>query len=217
MRKLPSGGVVHAYARTRVLVGFLVGFTAFAVLLRFVPVQVAILTGWNFMAAVIVVWASVVVFRCDSTATSTLSVREDDSRFAADLLLVVACLASLAAVGGALAQAGEEQGLARAGIIVDALAGVLLAWAVVHSVFTFRYAHLYYREHRGIEFNQAEDPDFRDFAYLALTVGMTYQVSDTNLSARAIRHTVTRHALLSFVFGTGIVAVTINVVAGLLR
>ncbi|MGH9277374.1 MAG: DUF1345 domain-containing protein, partial [Acidimicrobiales bacterium] len=97
-----------------------------------------------------------------------------------------------------------------------ALFGIVLAWAVVHSVYTLRYARLYYQEGGGIDFSQAADPDYRDFAYVAFTIGMTYQVSDTEVASRSIRHTVLRHALLSFVFGTAILAVTINVVASLL-
>jgi uncharacterized membrane protein len=95
---------------------------------------------------------------------------------------------------------------------------VFLAWAVVQTVFTLRYAHLYYSGRAGgIDFNDEEEPDYRDFSYLALTVGMTYQVSDTDLRAKAIRRTVTRQALLSYLFGTVVVAVMINVVASLLH
>ncbi len=92
---------------------------------------------------------------------------------------------------------------------------VLLAWAVVHTVYALRYADLYYSLEGGIQFNEVEAPDYRDFAYLAFTIGMTYQVSDTNLQAKAIRHTALRHALLSYLFGTAIIAMTINIVAGL--
>ena len=87
----------------------------------------------------------------------------------------------------------------------------------IHAVFTLRYARLYYAEAGGVDFNEASDPDYRDFLYLALTLGMTYQVSDTDITSKAIRRTATRHGLLSYVFGTVIVAMTINVVAGLVR
>jgi uncharacterized membrane protein len=87
----------------------------------------------------------------------------------------------------------------------------------VHAVFTLRYAHLYYSEGGGIDFNDDADPDYHDFAYLALTIGMTFQVSDTNLTTKAIRRTATRHALVSYLFGAIIIAMVINVVAGLLH
>ena len=95
---------------------------------------------------------------------------------------------------------------------------MVLSWLAVQTVFTLRYAHLYYsRRPGGIDFNGDEEPDYRDFAYLALTIGMTYQVSDTNLTTKVMRRTATRQGLLSYVFGTFVVAMTINVVAGLIR
>jgi len=80
-----------------------------------------------------------------------------------------------------------------------------------------RYAGLYYRDGEGVDFNEDDDPDYRDFAYLALTIGMTFQVSDTDLKTKAIRHTAIRHALLSYLFGAVVIAMVINVVAGLLN
>lgn len=89
----------------------------------------------------------------------------------------------------------------------------------MNTLFTLRYAHLYYRlPADGIDFGDTsnEPPDFRDFAYLAFTIGMTYQVSDTVLRSRRVRRTVLVHALISYVFGVVIVAAGVNTVAGLL-
>jgi uncharacterized membrane protein len=88
---------------------------------------------------------------------------------------------------------------------------------VVHVVFVLRYADVFYRNGGGIDFSEEDRPDYRDFAYVAFTIGMTYQVSDTGLTSQPIRRLAIKHALLSFVFGTAIIAVTINVVAGLLN
>jgi uncharacterized membrane protein len=89
---------------------------------------------------------------------------------------------------------------------------------MVHTLFCLRYAHLYYDGTLGgIDFHDDEPPTYHDFAYLAFTVGMTYQVSDTEVNDRAIRSTILRHALLSFLFGTTIIALTINIVAGLTK
>jgi uncharacterized membrane protein len=87
----------------------------------------------------------------------------------------------------------------------------------VHTVFALRYGRLYYSTDGGINFHDRSEPTYQDFAYLAFTVGMTYQVSDTEIPARVIRATVLRHALLSFLFGTTIIAMTINIVAGLVK
>jgi uncharacterized membrane protein len=98
------------------------------------------------------------------------------------------------------------------------VAAIAASWLVVNSIFTLRYARLYYTEPRGgVDFDQDPDPTFRDFAYVAFTIGMTSQVSDTALRETEIRATALRHALTSFVFNTVIIAVTVNIVAGLSR
>lgn len=96
------------------------------------------------------------------------------------------------------------------------LISIAISWFTVHTIFTLRYALLYYEgAEGGVSFNQDEAPCYRDFAYLALTVGMTFQVSDTDLQATAIRATALRHALLSYLFGTVILASAINLIASL--
>ncbi len=93
---------------------------------------------------------------------------------------------------------------------------VLLSWCLIHTVFAARYARLYYTgSYGGIDFPGDKHPDYADFGYFAFTVGMTYQVSDTNVTDRKMRRTTLRHALLSYLFGAVIIATTINLVAGL--
>ncbi len=97
---------------------------------------------------------------------------------------------------------------------------VALAWGAVHTVFLTRYAGLYYPPSAsggGIDFNEDDPPKYTDFAYLAFTLGMTFQVSDTDLKTKPIRATALRHGLLSYLFGAIIVATTINLVAGLAK
>ena len=97
------------------------------------------------------------------------------------------------------------------------VAHVVVSWITVHTLFTLRYARLYYDgPEGGIDFQSDDLPDYLDFVYLAFTVGMTFQVSDTNISDRRIRRAITRHALLGYLFGTVIIGVTINVVGGLI-
>ena len=94
-----------------------------------------------------------------------------------------------------------------------------VSWGVVHTVFTLRYAHRYYRDPiGGIDFKSGDDyaPDYGDFAYVAFTVGMTFQVSDTDIQSREIRRSVLSHALLAYLFGAVILAVTVNLIASLL-
>ena len=99
---------------------------------------------------------------------------------------------------------------------VLSVGSVALAWVSVHTVYLTRYAGLYYAgAPGGIDFNEDEPPQYSDFAYLAFTIGMTFQVSDTDLTNKEIRAAALRHALLSFLFVAVILAATINLVAGL--
>jgi uncharacterized membrane protein len=151
----------------------------------------------------------------DSATTRVIAGRQDESRVASDIIILCACVASLIGVGLILLKASDARGGALAGMTALGVVSVVLAWMLVHTVFTLRYADLYYAHDHGVDFNESDDPDYLDFAYLAFTIGMTYQVSDTDLQTEPIRHMALRHALLSYLFGTAIIAMTINVVAGI--
>ena len=93
---------------------------------------------------------------------------------------------------------------------------ILLSWSMVHTVFSLRYAAIYYEgDPGGVDFNEENAPCYTDFAYLSLTIGMTFQVSDTDLQTKRIRRAAIGHALLSYMFGALIIATTINLIAGL--
>ena len=148
--------------------------------------------------------------------TAAHATREDPSRPVSDVLLIAAAVVSLGAVGIVLVQANSEQGAAQDLLAAVGVATVALSWLVVHTVYTLQYARLYYSgDPGGIDFNQAGPPRYADFAYLSLTLGMTFQVSDTDLQESTIRATALRQALLSYLFGVVIVATTINLIASL--
>jgi uncharacterized membrane protein len=175
-----------------------------------------LLIGWDAFALTYIAWVSFTTFRLHRDTTAGLAGSEDPDRLFIDVLMVFASLASLGGVGWGLVQAGKTDGKVELMHVATGILSVVLSWALVHTIFTLRYARLYYRAPKGgIDFNSDEDPTYRDFAYFAYTIGMTFQVSDTSITASNIRHTVLRHALLSYLFGTVIVATTINLVAGL--
>ncbi len=178
---------------------------------------VAVSLGWCALALVVLVWVWAKIGPKDAEETARHARSVDFSRTASDGILIAASVASLVAVAFTLVQAGGDHGAPKALLISLVVLTVALAWATVHTVFTLRYGDLYYDDPvGGIDFNEDERPDYVDFAYVALTIGMTFQVSDTDIQSRAIRRTAVRHALLSYLFGAVIVAVTINVVASLL-
>jgi uncharacterized membrane protein len=206
--------VISAQARVMIcgLIGVAVGILADAL----TSWRYGVLVGWDIASATFMTWVWATVWPLDGRSTRRLSEREDPTRATADLVLLVAAVSSLVAVGFVLASAAHAIGSTQLLRVSLGLASVVLSWAVVHTVFTLRYARMYYAgSDGGVEFDDNGPPSYRDFAYLAFTIGMTFQVSDTPLEDADIRATALQHALLSFVFSTGILAATINLVASL--
>jgi uncharacterized membrane protein len=208
----PHGGS----ARRKVLISALIGLAAGGAAAGLIPWPLAPLVAWDAAALTYVIWIWRKVWPLDARRTAAHAEREDPTTPAADVILLTAAVASLIAVGYVLMRASSAHGLAKALHVAFGVASVISSWAVVHTVFALRYAKLYYAgADGGADFHGDEPPTFADFAYLAFTVGMTFQVSDTELNSRAFRATALRHGLLSYLFGTVIVALTINIVAGL--
>ena len=173
------------------------------------------LVGWIAAAGVYVAWTQLIVLGMDADQTRRWATREDPTRWVADVVVLSASVASLGGVGYVVAAGSHTGAVALAAAIVGVLT-VAASWFAVHTLFTVHYARLYYSgEPGGINFHDPEPPRFRDFAYVAFTVGMTFQVSDTEICLTSIRATVLRHALLSYLLGAVVLAVTINLIAGL--
>jgi uncharacterized membrane protein len=174
------------------------------------------LSGWDVAALVFVSWMWRSLWTLDAADTAKQATRENPRRAQADAVLLSASVASLTAVGLVLVRSGHSDGLNKGLLVGLSVISIILAWSVVHTVYSLRYAKLYYDGTAGgVDFNAPGAPCYIDFAYLALTIGMTFQVSDTNLQSTDIRRTALRHAVLSYAFGTLIIATTINLIAGL--
>ncbi|KSU76862.1 Protein of unknown function [Pseudarthrobacter enclensis] len=153
----------------------------------------------------------------ESRGDSSGTARDFNSRSHHSSLRLLVMLAVGLFTALVLVNASGAEGYSKDAIVAMALGSIALSWFLVHTLFTLRYASLYYRDRGGIDFNEEGPPRYRDFAYLAFTVGMTFQVSDTDLKTRDIRGTVLRQALLSYLLGTIVLATTINLVSGLIR
>jgi uncharacterized membrane protein len=208
-------------ARVRVLLTAAVGVFAGVVAAFFTPWQVSILIGWDVAAVLNVGWVGTTVGRFNADETREFATREDDSRASAQFLLLGAGVASLVGVGFDLYKASQTQGAGKGFLVGMGVFTVVASWAVVHTTYALRYAHEFYgvEDVGGIDFKSGRDyePDYRDFAYVAFTVGMTWQVSDTDIQTRRIRRTVLAHALFAYLFGAVILAASINVVASLIQ
>jgi uncharacterized membrane protein len=180
--------------------------------------SVALTAGWGAVALVTGGGIWLRVQSMDPAETAAHAQAEDYSAATSDSIVLGASVASLVAVGSALIEARHQTGTDKGLLILLAVFVVAVSWTAIHLVFTVRYGDLYYGDPvGGVGFNEEERPDYRDFAYFALTIGMTFQVSDTSITDKSVRRLVTRHALLSYLFGAVIVALAINTVASLLQ
>ena len=171
--------------------------------------------GWVTAAGVYVVWTQLILRGMDAEETCRWATREDPTRWVADAVILSASVASLGGVGYLVA-AGSRSGAEGIQAAIVGILTVAASWVAVHTLYTVHYARLYYSgDPGGIDFHDPEPPRFRDFSYVAFTVGMTYQVSDTEINLTSIRATVLRHALVSYLLGAVVLAVTINLIAGL--
>jgi len=147
--------------------------------------------------------------------------KDDGSRLFVLISIIITSFASMFTVLLLMvskANSSSHQGLT----VLLSISGMMLSWIMVHTIFTFHYAHLYYDEGKNdtpganaLEFPREKKPDYIDFAYFAFVIGMTFQVSDVEINSRAIRRTALAHGLLAFALNTFVVALTINLVAGL--
>ena len=211
----------HATVLRRIVVAAVIWLIVTVALLPFVGWELASIGGWNVAALTLLCVTWPIILRADASDVVSIATREDETRATATVLVVGASTASLVGVGFALSRAGQETGATRVGLIAFAFVTVIVSWTVINTVFTLRYAHLHFRARgNGIDFGGLGAhglPSYRDFAYVAFTIGMTYQVSDTTLRDPLLRRTVLPHALLAYLFGVVIVAGAINLVAGLIR
>jgi uncharacterized membrane protein len=205
-------------AGVRVAITASIGVAVGAIVSEFTSWQAAILIGWDAAAACLIAWIWLAVAKLGADESKSHASREDPSIRLSELVVLSSGVALLAAVGLVLIRAGQAVGGTKAYLIALGVLSVALSWAVVHTVFTLRYARCFYSGPvGGIDFNEDDPPTYLDFAYLALTIGMTFQVSDTNLTAKPIRRIALVHAMFSYLFGAVIIALVINVVSSLLH
>ena len=143
----------------------------------------------------------------------------DERAWVLFVVIVAAGFVSLVALGFVL----QKPAGPTAPRIVLALVAVALSWLLVHTMFALHYAHVFYGDldpgseykmRGGLAFPGHQPPDYWDFLYFAFVVGMTCQVSDVQVTARAMRRLTLAHGVLSFFFNTGILALAVNLIAG---
>jgi uncharacterized membrane protein len=203
-------------AAKRAAVSLVVGVPAALPLARLASFELWPLIAWDLTSLIYIAWVWRESWPLDGPRTARLAEQEDPTRRTVDLFLLTAAVVSLGAVGVALVRSGQGQTPATLLAVVLSVLTVVLSWALVNTVFALKYARLYYEgDNGGIDFADDRWPRYSDFAYMAFTIGMTSNVSDTDVQQSQIRQTVLGHSLLSYLFGTGVLAVAINLIANL--
>jgi uncharacterized membrane protein len=211
-RKMPKP-VRVVYARPRTFMSVAIGIAAFFVLPGSLRLVTRLLISWDVFVTFYLVLAYIMMFRSGLAHIRRNAVLQDDGRFLILLMTAVGAFASIAAIV-------FELGASQRGAPQLALATVTIAlsWAVVHTTFALHYAHDYYRDANpgGLQFpsgDQQDHSDYWDFVYFSFVIGMTAQVSDVGITDKTIRRTATAHGIISFVFNTALLALTVNIAA----
>jgi uncharacterized membrane protein len=215
IKKLHEGHILLLSLLPAVIAWFAIPFTRLGTLPH-------LMLAWDVFALTLLILNWITFFTSSSYHIRQRAKVEDGSRIIIFGTVLVCTFASMLAVILLLVTRSEKQEW-KGIYLAIAIAGMLFSWLLVHTIYTLRYAHLYYANHPdkkdthagGLEFPGDELPDYRDFAYFSFVLGMTFQVSDVQVTSKSLRRMALLHGMLSFGFNTIIVALTINVVAGL--
>ena len=205
-------------SKSRLWIALALAFFLLIILPHGWPAELRGLAAWNgaVVCFLALAWRTILV--CDAARTRQISRREDEYRSIIDSLLLLASFASIGGVLQALSQASKAKDALSTHLTLAAIITVILSWALIHTVYAFHYARLYYdaKSGGGINFHGDEPPDYLDFCYLSFAVGTTFGATDSEIGGRPIRRTILKHGVLSFAFATIVVALALSVVSSLL-
>jgi uncharacterized membrane protein len=179
-----------------------------------------LMISWDTFNLVLIIMSWITFLKTSSQQLSVLASNQDETLPASFIIVLISlCFSFFGTI--VLLMYRNSTLIDKELHTVVSLTGVGLSWVLLHTMFTLRYAHLYFivdeqdQPAGGIDFPKQTDPDYIDFAYFSFTIGMTFQVSDVTTSSKRIRRFVLMHSLIAFVFNTLIVALTINTIASL--
>jgi uncharacterized membrane protein len=210
-------------AHRRLLTGAICGAATYPLLPRLFVPQTRAVIAWD-VGVVVFLALSAFLFTTERASRMRIDAeRQQEGEWTIFWLTMAATGFSFAAIVGEFSNS-KDLPTAQKGLHVALVAITLfLSWMMTHTTFAFRYAHEYYeaplggaKVDGGLQFPSEEQPDYLDFMYFSLVLGMTFQVSDVQITSRKFRRLATLHGLLSFLFNTIILALTVNIAAGLL-
>ncbi len=194
----------------------------FIVNIQHLDILTHLMISWDVFSVCMIIMSWITFFITTSQQIREQAKVQDSSRILIFVTVLVSTFASFFAVLLLVISKKEFKDTEALHLIV-AIAGMLFAWFLIHTIFTMRYAHIFYGDHEekpnthagGLEFPDDKKPDYLDFAYFSFVLGMTFQVSDVEVTSKRLRRLVLLHGILSFGFNTIMIALTINVIAGL--
>lgn len=218
------------HRRPRLIGALLGGLIVYLLLPGAMAVPVRFIIAWDLGIVLFLVLILVMMTRSDPQKLRFRAQLEDERAWAILALMVGAALASMLAIGFVLHQARDMHGWIATLYVSLAGLTILLSWLMAHTMFALHFAHAYYGDHRGIgsgdktrpavagglAFPGEDSPDYWDFLYFSLVIGMTCQVSDVQVTSRRMRRLTLAHGLIAFLFNTVVLALCINLLAGLL-
>jgi uncharacterized membrane protein len=187
-----------------------------------VSILTPLILGWDIFCCCLLIFYWISFFTTPQPHIPRQAAEDDPSRVIIFVIVLICSAASMLAVI-LLLTAKKESSAEKSLHVPLALLGMIFSWLTVHTLFTVRYAHVYYGRKKddtssykgGLDFPDDNKPDFLDFAYFSFVLGMTFQVSDVQISSKKLRRLALLHGLISFAYNTIIVALTINIIAGL--
>lgn len=207
----------------RVLVSLLFSVLAFFVIRHnHISSLVSSVILWDVFAITFLIISWIVLFNRPTSQIRKIAKKDDGSVAFVFTVILFSSFASMITVLLLIVSKKTSPNDEAFNLAVTVMS-ILLSWLMVHTTFTFHYAHLYYDDHKndssrqakGLEFPSEDAPNYLDFAYFAFVIGMTFQVSDVQITSGHLRKVVLFHGLLSFALNTFVVAFTINIIAGL--
>jgi uncharacterized membrane protein len=220
-----SGPLGHFDAHHRLGLALIAAAVGFLVTRGQLSIPVLTIVVWNVFCWSLLVLAWMRIIWGEPAAAARVARLQDSERSLIFLLVVVCTCASLFAVAYLLGSAKSLQAGRLTWHVVLAIGTVMASWSLMHTVFALHYAHIYYRkgdedvgteDDGGVQFPGGTTPDFMDFSYFSFVIGMTCQVSDVQITSQRIRRLALIHGVLSFVFNTAILALSINIISSLL-
>lgn len=209
-------GIIYEFRPIhRSIISLAVGVLLFLLFNQF-PLLLRLLIGWMGFAFAYNLLCWIVMLNAPIELIRKKAAQEDGSKAFVFSMIILATFASMFAV--LILIISNQEVVANSVLIPIVIITMSLSWVLVHTIFTFHYAHRYYKDGskgQGLEFPGNSMPDYLDFAYFSFTIGCTFQVSDVEVSSKSIRRLVLFHGLLAFALNTFVLALTINIVAGL--